>query len=628
MRPLASLLATAVAVITAFVMPAYAGAAPAYVEVAQAGADTLKAADEDGQVCVLIAPQESAPSSCAETDAGVVTVSGALPGQPKHVGAAVPATAASIEVRRAGALLASGATVAGEAYRGVRAGSLRFALVRLLDTAPLGGLRVHALDAAGKLVAVLAPRDSELVTGHRRLLSGRSAQVRWTLDTQQEAELAPSVLDIGRETVSQCVRARVQRANVSVSNQSCASETPLDPLAFFNHAESSQIEGCDGFRLLYGVVPDAIARVSALLGNGRSRTVGTVPIGDGRRTYAVATGAVAVRAVKLVTAAGSARTLRRGLPPLAVQCADDDDGFSIGSMTSLGVDELPVIATGPAAAPAGPAAFRVADGPAGSLCMAVGDRPFRLGGCGVVSPWLGELVAAVDSYADPHALVLAVPERVAAVRISSADRKVVRTIPTTAADGYAGAHAGHVRFAATTFASVSELERVEPLDATGAILWHGAEIDDGFLLGFSGAVLGSPRRVAGRAGRPSLWQTRGSLLGRVGQCYTLTDGRRPDHGDECENDSDGPTVLLDASCRTHRLTVAVVAPAATRVLADVGTSGRRRLRLRNGRALLTLAPASPLRALTFIRNGRVRRLQISAPPAARQCGWSAVRSFE
>src|SRR5687767_2318893 len=122
MRPRSSLLAAAAfAVVTGLVTPAHAGTEPAFVEVAQVGANTLKAADEDGRVCVLIAPQESAPSSCAETDVGVVTVSGALPGTPKHVGAAVPAEAASIEVRRAGALLTSGATVAGEAYRGVRA---------------------------------------------------------------------------------------------------------------------------------------------------------------------------------------------------------------------------------------------------------------------------------------------------------------------------------------------------------------------------------------------------------------------------------------------------------------------------------------------------------------------------
>jgi hypothetical protein len=38
-------------------------------------------------------------------------------------------------------------------------------------------------------------------------------------------------------------------------------------------------------------------------------------------------------------------------------------------------------------------------------------------------------------------------------------------------------------------------------------------------------------------------------------------------------------------------------------------------------AILTVPGARPLRSLTFIRKGRKRRVQIGAPPAARQCGW-------
>jgi len=617
MRPRTSLLAAALAMVAGLVMPAHAGA------------DALQAVDEDGQVCIAIVPQQSPPGACAETDAGVVTVSGSLPGEAKQVGAAVPAAAASIEVRRAGALLASGPTLAGEAYRGVRAGSLRFARVRLPDTARLDGLRVHALDAAGTLVAVLAPDDSELVTDRRRLLSGRSARVRWSLAARQESVLAPSVLDVGRETLSQCVRVTIQRANFTGRTQSCASESPLDPLEVLEHAESAQVGSCPGFRLLHGVVAGSVVRVSVLLANGRSRTVRTVPVGDGRRTYALSTGSDAVRAVRFITAAGAVRTVRRGLAPLAVECAAGDRGFFLGSAASFSLDELPVVTTaGPGAALTAPPPFRVADGPAGSLCLALGDKPFRLGGCGIVSPWLGVLLNALDSYGDPHALALAVPQRVAAVRMSSASGKIVRVIPTVGAAGYTGPHAGYVRFAATTFGAVSELARIELLDAAGAILWRGAETDDDFLLGFSGLRLGTPRRVAGRAQGPSLWQTRGGFGQVVGRCYTLTDGSVPGPGADCEDEEDGMLVLLDASCTTQRLTVAVVARPGTRVLADVGASSPRRMRMRFGRALLTLPAAQPLRALTFIRKGRARRLRINAPPGARQCGWRAAPEIE
>ncbi len=65
----------------------------------------------------------------------------------------------------------------------------------------------------------------------------------------------------------------------------------------------------------------------------------------------------------------------------------------------------------------------------------------------------------------------------------------------------------------------------------------------------------------------------------------------------------------------------------TRAFADVGVSKPRRLRLRDGIGLLTLPAATPLRALTFVRKGRVRRVRIDAPPAARQCGWGAARAI-
>ena len=87
-------------------------------------------------------------------------------------------------------------------------------------------------------------------------------------------------------------------------------------------------------------------------------------------------------------------------------------------------------------------------------------------------------------------------------------------------------------------------------------------------------------------------------------------------------------MLLEASCVTHRLTVAVVAASGTRVRADAGASSARPLRLRNGVGLLTLPASRPLRALTVTRRGRTRRVQIRAPAAARQCGWKAIRKLE
>ncbi len=76
---------------------------------------------------------------------------------------------------------------------------------------------------------------------------------------------------------------------------------------------------------------------------------------------------------------------------------------------------------------------------------------------------------------------------------------------------------------------------------------------------------------------------------------------------------------------THRLSVAVAARADTQVLADVGAGKPRRLRLRNQAGLITLPATTRLRALTFIRKGRVLRVRINAPAASRQCGWRGTR---
>jgi len=207
--------------------PAHAAREADPVEVAGSGADRLLAEDDDGRVCLSIPRLVTA--SCADTDGGVVTVSEL---RPPLVGVAVPAAAARIEVRRAGVLLVSAPTVAGEAYRGVRAGALRFALVRLAVKPGIDGLRVRALDAEGGLVAVLAQDNvnSALVTGRLPLLSGRSAGARWSLVTQQESELSSSVLDLSHESISRCVVTSFRRANFTGSTSSCAGGVSQDPL--------------------------------------------------------------------------------------------------------------------------------------------------------------------------------------------------------------------------------------------------------------------------------------------------------------------------------------------------------------------------------------------------------------
>jgi len=624
----ACLFTAGLALFSAFtVTPAHAASAPAPVEVARAGAETLRAAEDDGEVCISIPRRTS--GACDAPDVGVVTVGG-VPGGVKVVGAAVPAAAASVEVRRAGVLLASGATVAGAAYRGAGAGSLRFALVRLADTAPLDGLRVHALDATGTLVTVLAEQDSELFTDRRRLLSGRSAGIRWSLTTSRQSTLSPSVLDLARETASQCVRVNAQFGDVSSSTESCASGPPQPALEVLEYEESAVEERCPGFRLLHGVVAGP-ARVSVVLGDGRRRAVRTVGVGEGWRAYAVTTGVAAVRAVLLTTPTGAVRVLQRGLAPLATQCAAGEASFESGATADSPFDERSVVS--PAAPPvafAGTPAFRVADGPGDALCLAIGDLPFRAAGCGIVSPSLGALNGVLDRFTDPHAVALAVPARVATVRVPTPDGKGALSIPSDPGADYTGRYAGHVRFVTVSFARLSQLSRIELLDAAGTVLMRGVELagaEELLELGVGSLRFARPRRVAGRAGSPSLWKTTARYQGISGRCLTMTAGPAPTGNARCRYASDDAAILLDASCVPRRLSVAVVTRPGTRAFADVGLSKPRRLRLRNGIGLLTLPAARSLRTLTLVHRGRVRRVRIDAPAAAKQCGWSAGRDI-
>ena len=134
------------------------------------------------------------------------------------------------------------------------------------------------------------------------------------------------------------------------------------------------------------------------------------------------------------------------------------------------------------------------------------------------------------------------------------------------------------------------------------------------------AGVGRARRVAGRAGAPSLWQTNVREVTDTKRCLSLTVGPAPGPTEDCQS-TGSDAVLLAASCATRRLSVGIAVRAGTRVVADTGGTTRRAVRLRRGKAVLTLPGARPLRSLTFIRRGRKRRVEIGAPPAARQCGW-------
>ncbi len=624
------------ALLTAGAAPAYADrpARPAVVTDGPAKLLAFDSDDDDESVCVGIDVDGGSSETCDTAEVGAA-IAGATVRGTTFVGAAVPAAATTVEVRRAGQLLSAGATVAGEAYTGKRAGMLRFALVRLPAGARRDGLRVRALAANGALLAVLSvSSDRELVSDRRSVLSGRSGAVRWSIASQWSSVLESSLLDLGHETLSRCVVVKIRAGRDSSTSESCVGALPREQSLFDGGGQASANDRCaPDFRLLFGVAA-APLRATAVLGDGTTRVARVKPIGDGRNVvYAlVVPRAAAVRSVRLDAGDGGSKVVRLGLAPLAVGCAtagSGDPDLGIGGtsiLTSPFANLPPVVPVGPVTTIAGSPAIRVADGPGDSLCVAVGDRPFTAIGCGVVSPLLSEALGTYDDINDPHAFVVVLPARVATLRIAGPGGVGTRDIPTLPASGYAGRYAGYVRFVAATIADFRELTRIAYLDAAGTVLHaesFSASNDE-----LAAPRVSTPRRIAGRAGGPSLWQTAVRASGASVRCLALTRGALPARDQACRAAREARSVLFDVPCATHRLTVAVAVAAGTRVFATTGAARVRPIRLRGGAGLLTLRASSRLRSLTFVRKGRRSRLRVDAPPGARQCGWAAAPDVE
>lgn len=636
MRTRGLLLTTLVALCTA---PGSAPAAPPTPAkapvVARDGAAKLTARDEGRRLCVRLSGDDAFSETCGEKGAGSATVASGDGTRPPYVGAAVSAGATSVEVRRAGVLLGSGATVAGEAYRGTRAGSVRFALVRLPPGVELDGVRVRALDAAGTAVEVLAPGDRPLITDRGVLVSGRSGRTRWAVRGERSSTLSSSVVDLDHETVSRCVRVTVGGDRGSSSSSSCTGGSPQDALGdLFTGAlggASIANECRPKFRLLHGVDEANVTGVSVLLGNGRRVATLTAPFADGKVVYAlVVPAAAAVRSLRVQRSGQKARAVALSVPPLTVTCASGRaSSFEPAETLDLPTDISDLIARLPAVTPAGPVAtfpgpppVRVADGPGESLCLALDAQPFNAFGCAVIAPGFEDLTGVVDSYARPRAFALALPASVATVRIA-AKGGPPREIPTVAGEGYAGLYAGRVRFAAAAISSFREFDRQELLDAAGKVLY--SDTDDTAGAEPMGLKVAASRRLAGTPGRPSLWQTSIRDSERTVRCLALTAGGPP-RADRCESTRSGgaSSVIVGVPCKTHRLTVAVTAAAGSRVTVDTGR-GRRVLPLRRGAGLLTLPPSRGLRALSIARRGYgTLRIPVRAPPGAKQCGWEAT----
>ena len=366
--------------------------------------------------------------------------------------------------------------------------------------------------------------------------------------------------------------------------------------------------------------------MTALLGDGTRRRARIAQLpGRAEQVYALALGRThAVRSVQLRSRAGRSRTIKLRAAPLAVVCADRQNtvGIGFGVFRFPSRDDLPsVTPAGPVTVIPGDPPMRVADGPGDTLCVALGAAPFNALGCAIVGPLSDEVLGIADSLTKPRAFALAVPANVALVRLAGGGRTIAESA-TVAAPGYVGRYAGLVRFA-TLKVGPSEsfgIGRADYLDAAGEPLYR----DEASSSEPAPTLRVLPaRRIAGRAGAPSLWQTTTLDGSQRVRCLQITPGPRPARDALCTATPTAATVLLDAPCTTHRMTVAIAATPGSRAYAETG-SGRRPIALRNGVGIVTLGPGASLRAVRIIRRGRVKRIEVDAGPVRDQCDWSAT----
>lgn len=613
---------------------------PAGVAVVTDGGRTLFASDQDDQLCLSFSRRD-AYVSCERSDQAAVlddterATSAGEPG-PRHLGVAVPASAVTVEVRRAGRLLATASTASGVSYKGKQAGRVVFAILTLPAGTPDEGLRVRALGAFTQTVAVFpASYDGDLKGPEHRLLSGRSGGTRWSLTRRRVASTAPALFDLDHETVKKCLTVNTRdRSGGGSSENGCVGGAPQDSLydglLGLGSGPSFQDECRTGFRLVFGLAP-ADSHAVLVLGDGSLRGLRTAPFADGRVAYAgVVPAAAAVRSLSISTGART-RSIRLSAAPLRVACAGGGDSFTVGGPGIARLPDVlaffsslpPVEPEGPVTRVAGVPGFRVADGPAGSLCVASGEVAFTGLTCPVVGPgYDGEIAASIDSYRRPRAVAIAVPAAVAAVRTGPTGGPL-RTIPTVEAAGYTGRYAGLVRFVAFAVGGVQDLDRLDYLDAAGKVLRSEDDPTDPADVGGPKRV--GARRLAGGPGRPSLWRTTFRYDGLV-RCVAVTDGPAPRKADACQTNVYGigaPEVLLDVSCSTRSSTVAVLARPGSRVSVRDSRGRARRLVARRGGAIAVLPPSVGVEDVTVARGRDRQRIRLAAPAGARQCGYRA-----
>src|SRR4051794_21246763 len=268
-------LLAAVAVLAA---PAAAQQRPVVVAGPTPSGAALAVSDRGDELCLrLVATGAGAGAECAAPPASPFDVLPASVGDAHRSTwyAPVPADVATVELRFVGGVRVSTPTSAGPAYHGRFAGRVRFFIVDSPTPIRTRPYIERLLAADGRVLGVVEPPGATLplLRPPATFATGRAGGRPWRAVAFVRRELRSTPLEPERFERVACL-GLAPRALDGLRAETCADEGPLGAVVTPGFDSACQPAGL----VLTGFVADRVARVAAVLGDGRRRAVAVRPL--------------------------------------------------------------------------------------------------------------------------------------------------------------------------------------------------------------------------------------------------------------------------------------------------------------------------------------------------------------
>jgi hypothetical protein len=377
--------------------------------------------------------------------------------------AAVPADVAAVDVRFAGGARASAPTAPGPAYRGRSAGRVRFMLVESPTPSSVQPYLVRMLGADGRLLAAVQPLEATLpiLRAPATFATGRAGGAPWRAVAFVRRELRATPLEPERTERVACVGLAPPQLG-GLRAETCADEGPLRVAVAPGFDSACRPAGI----VVTGVVAPRVARVVAVLGDGRRRAVAVrrlpASLRAAQRAFVLALDRdTALRSLVALDGAGRRVTsIGFGLAPARLKCNPLPGAFTVGVFAFPGVEGSEL------APPPGPPRLLVADDGA-RLCFSIGRFGPDGADCDLPPVALFDTRVLRQTNAGRTLLAGVVPAPVQAVRVRLAGGGATVVPATPTVPGYTGRYAGAVHFFALETAGPLRARRVDLLGAGG-----------------------------------------------------------------------------------------------------------------------------------------------------------------